>query len=98
MKKVLAYVATAVLLGFAVIMLPLTMQIGSSAFRSPLSPTNPQFMDNPAEDATKGADFSVLLYYGLAKDPANLLPPSLVLFSGLIVALTVYVILKRRMP
>jgi len=98
MKKVLAYVATAVLLGFAVIMLPLTMQIGSSAFRSPLSPTNPQFMDNPTEGTTKGEDYLILQYYGIAKQPANLLPSSLVFFSGLIVALTAYVILKRRMP
>jgi len=98
MKKAVAYVATAVLLGFAIMILPLTMQIGSSAFLSPLSPINPQFMDNPAEGTTKGADSSVLQFYGIAKQPANLPPFSLVFFSGLIAALTAYVIVKRRMP
>jgi hypothetical protein len=98
MKKALAYVATAVLLGFLMMMLPLAMQIGSSAYQSPLSPS-PQSMNTPAErDTTKGADNSALQFYAITQQPSNLLPSSLVFFSGLIVALTTYVILKKRMP
>lgn len=99
MKKALAYVATAVLLGFLVMMLPLAVQTGSSAYQSPLSPLSPQFMNTPAErGTTKGADNSALRFYGIAQQPSNLLPSSLVFFSGLIVALMTYVILKKRMP
>jgi len=94
MKKALAYVATAVLLGFAVMMLPLALRIGSSAFQFPPSPINPQFGNTPAEDTMKGADNSALQLYGIAR---QLLPSTLILFSGLIVALAMYFLLKKRM-
>lgn len=87
MKKALAYAAIAALLGFAVMMLPFTIQTGSQT----------QFMNAPSEEgATKGTDSSALQFYGIARQPTSLLPSSLIFFSGLITALGVYAMLKRR--
>jgi len=98
MKKPLAYVAAAVILGFAIMMLPLAVQLGPSAYQSLLNPLSPQFMNAPTESAMKGEDSSALRSNGIARQPANLLPSSLVFLSGLIVALTAYVTIKKRMP
>jgi len=91
LKKTLTYFATAVLLGFAVMMLPLALQTGPPTYQ----PT-PQFMNTPAEDnATKGAGDSEMRSYGLGP-PSSLLPSSLIFFAGLIISLTAYVVVKRR--
>ena len=88
MKKTLAYVTTAILLGLAVMMLPLALENG----------TQPQFpqpgartLSTEAKDQNNG----MLKSYGLT-NPSNLLPSSLVLLSGLIVAIAAHVILRRR--
>jgi hypothetical protein len=96
-KKTLAYLATAIVLGFVAARLPLAIQAGQPAYLSPLSPPSTQFMNTPTEQgATKNEVGSTLRSYGIAGHP--LLPSSLVFFSGLIAALTAYVIVKRRMP
>ena len=81
MKKTLAYVTTAILLGLAVMMLPLALENG----------TQPQFpqpgartLSTEAKDQNNGMR------------ARNLLPSSLVLLSGLIVAIAAHVILRRR--
>lgn len=91
MKKTLAYTATAILLGFAIMTLPLAL-LGPPTYRS-----QPQlYTDTPNAAEMKGED-SLLLRYGLAAHPSNLLPSSLIFVSGLVLALGVYAVLKRRM-
>lgn len=77
MKKTLAYLAAAILLGFVMARLPLAMN-------APME-----------QDATKGEPSSVLRLYGISGQPSSLLPSSLIFFSGLIAALTVYAIFKK---
>ena len=98
MKKTLAYIAAAVLLGFVVARLPLALQAGPPAYLSPLSLPNIQFMNAPVEqDAYKDEIGTVLRLYGISGQPSSLLSSSLIFLSGLIAALTVYAILKKRM-
>lgn len=88
MKKTLAYVTTAILLGLAVMMLPLALENGAQ----------PQFHQPGARTQSTEAmnqDNGMLKSYGLT-NPSNLLPSSLVLLSGLIVAITAYAIFRRR--
>jgi len=94
MKKTMAYFATAILLGFAIMMLPLALETGPPTYMP-----QPEFLrplkTNGAEMFTDGAPR--LQPYGLGTQPLNLLPSSAILFLGLIVALGVYAILKKRM-
>ena len=88
MKKTLAYVTTAILLGLAVMMLPLALENGAQ----------PQFPPPGARTQSTEAmnqDNGMLKSYGLT-NPSDLLPSSLVLLSGLIVAIAAHVILRRR--
>jgi hypothetical protein len=97
MKKTLAYLAAAILLGFVVARLPLAIKAGPE-YLSPLSPPSTQFMNTPMEqDAAKDEISSALRFYWASGQPSSLLPSSLIFFSGLIVALTVYAVLKKRM-
>jgi len=97
MKKTLAYLAAAILLGFLAVRLPLAIQTRQPEYLSPLSLPNTQFMNPPMEqDAYKDEISSASRFYGFFGKP-SLLPSSLIFFSGLIVALAAYVILKRRM-
>lgn len=85
MKKTLAYAVTAILLGFAIMQVPLALQTGQ------LQP----FFNAPTEGRdTKAADISQ--YNLLAAPPSNLLSSSLILLSGLIAALAAYALLKKR--
>lgn len=86
MKKALAYVAAAVMLGFAVMIMPLTLGPQTQL----LEPGRTMGIESPSKnDNTYGL-------YGLGRQPLSLLPSSLVFFSGLIAALSVYIVLKRR--
>jgi len=92
MKKALAYTATAILLGFAIMMLPLALKTGPSTYQP-----KPQFMSTPSEGGDmKGEDNSLARSFGLAGQPSNLLSSSLIFFSGLMIALGIYIITKRR--
>lgn len=94
MKKTLAYVATAMLLGFVIMMLPLALETGPPTYQPRLEPLVAR---SPTEVSNaKSEDSPLLLSYGLARQPSSLLPSSLILFSGLIAALGAYAILKRR--
>jgi hypothetical protein len=81
MKKTVAYAATAILLGFAVMLLPL-----------PLVQLQPQAL----QPAQLTEDSRAKQTYGLASQPLNLLPSSLIFLTGLIAALGVYAMTKRR--
>jgi len=83
MKKSLIYVATAILLGLAVMMLPLNLES--------LQPTKTY------NDEMQPERRNLLQLYGLGSQPSNILPSSLIAFSALIVALGVYAVSKRRM-
>ena len=89
MKKTLAYVTTAILLGLAVMMLPLALENGA---QPQFPPPGARTQSTEAKDQNNG----MLQSYGLASQPSNLLPSSLVLLSGLIVAIAAHVILRRR--
>jgi len=97
-KKPAIYVATAVLLGFAIMMLPQRMQpllpiskSGENNYTDTLSP----FAGGPR--TSEGDGESIPYFHGLASQPSNLLPSSLILFFGLAVALCVYLALKKRL-
>jgi len=93
MKRALAYVTTAILLGFAVMMLPKTLQpLQTQPATSPSQPTSYSETNFPFGDESR----SKTLPYALTSQPLNLLPSSLILFSGLIVALGAYAIFKRK--
>jgi len=85
MKKIMAYSLTAVLLGFTVMMLPLAFKTG---LPTPLAPTFGEKVDE--ESRWLGLS-------GLTSQPLNLLPSILIFISGLIVALGVYAIIRKRM-
>jgi len=89
MKKAMVYVSTAILLGFAIMMLPKALETYApqSGFASP--PKTRGF-------ELAGQDSSNALWYAQVRQPLDLLPSSLIIFSGLIVALSVYAILRRR--
>jgi len=94
-KKIAAYSVTAIVLGFVIMMVPLALEARR------LSNAQPQsdffgFMKNPLEMISK-EDADLSRTYGLGSQPLSLLPSSLIFFSGLIIALGVYAILKRRM-
>jgi len=90
MKKTMAYAATAILLGIAIMMLPKALEI---------QPTTPASQPTDFAETNlpiKGEDRSETASYGLGSQPSNLLPSSLIFFSGLIVAVSIYVTLKKR--
>jgi len=97
MKKTMIYAATAVLLGFAVMMLPLALQTGRQPTLMGGKPNAQQPTDAYRSEGSGNGDVNMLRDLGLGRQLLGLLPSSLVFFSGLIVALSVYVILKRRM-
>ena len=85
MKKTAAYVSTAILLGCAIMMLPLAL----GSHPQSLSPVRTFGGEENKYGNTSG-------FYGVGSQPLNLLPSSLVFFSGLIIALGAYAVLKRR--
>lgn len=93
MKKSLAYTSTAILLGFLIMILPRALEIEPSTRAS--QPLLPGFFGTKSTEAID-RNRTVPAAYALGSQPLNLLPSSFILFSGLIVALGVYVILKRR--
>lgn len=77
-------------------MMPLALKTGPPTYQPELQPhIPPQFMEtlSPETSNTKGPDSSRAL--GPAQQP-DLFPSSLVFLSGLIAALIVYAILKKR--
>ncbi len=83
MKKAIAYAATAIVLGFALMVLPKIME-------TQLTIGTP--MTEDARNEFFFGDSSRKEALGLV----NLLPSSLIFFSGLVAALAAYTVLKRR--
>jgi len=85
MKKTMAYAATAILLGFAIMRLPLALEAGQPTYGA-----KPQSLQPQSEES------SMMRSYGLGKQPLNLLHSSFIFLSGLVAALGMYAILKKR--
>ena len=95
--KIAAYAVTAVLTGFIIMMLPLALETGPPTYEPKLQPLQPNFADVHRDG--EGADEqqnAIRDLYGLAQ-PSNLLPSSLILLTGLAVALSAYIILKKQL-
>jgi len=91
-KRIAAYTVAAVLLGFAVMMVPLVLETGPPTYIPPQ--IFPPFSQSMAESKLPTMDTQPSAVLG--GQPLNLLPSSIVFFSGLIVALAAYTIIKRR--
>jgi len=94
MKKTMAYAATAILLGFTIMMVPLALRTGPPTYRPDLQPNLTNAFTERAD--MKSEDSSLSRSFGLASQPSNLLPSTLIFFSGLIAAIGVYAMLKKR--
>lgn len=90
MKKAIAYAATAIILGFALMMLPKIMGNQPTAGTPMTEDARNEFFPSYLGDSSKKEAL------GLTSHPMNLLPSSLIFFSGLIAALAAYTVLKRR--
>jgi len=95
--KPLVYFATAVLLGFAIMMVPLALQTGPPTYQPQLSPFPDTRTENTFNGALSSDDTEKLRsIYGLGQ-PSILLPFTLILLIGLVVATGVYVTFKKRL-
>lgn len=90
MKKTLAYTATAILLGFAIIMIPRILEPQQTFMRTPETNTQGQALPFFISDASKQGPSQLI------SKPTNFLPSSLILITGLIAATATYTILRKR--
>lgn len=91
MKKRIAFYATAaILLGIAVMALPLTLK------PSPLAPMGRYLTEAAAPKRSDGSGGVTPSVWSVVTQPVNLLSLGGILSSGLVVALCVYVVLKRK--
>jgi hypothetical protein len=82
----LAYAAAAILIGFAVMMLPLALETGPQTYE----PTpQPNFAGEQRDQIDN--------QYGLTSPPYNITSSSLILLTGLIIAFTAYILVKRQL-
>ncbi len=95
--KPIIYIAAAILLGFAIMIGPLAIQTGPPTYQPQLSPFPHTRTEDTYFNALPSGDREMLWKtYGLDQ-PSNLLPFSLILLIGLIVATGVYVTFKKRL-
>jgi len=90
-KRIAAYATAAVLIGIAIMALPLTLQQNL-----PLT-----FMDRTQGNAASSGKPSAFTNGGssildLVRQPLNFVPLGGIMLSGLIVALSVYLLVKKR--
>ena len=91
-KKIAVYAITALLMGFAVMMLPLALETGPPTYQ-PKIPGESMLVPNSYDEA-QGSTRSL---YGLTSQPKNMLSFSLILLIGVIAALTAYIFFKKQM-
>ncbi len=99
--KPIFYIAAAILLGFAIMIGPLAIQTGPPTYQPQLDPfphtrTGDAFEDTfnaavPSDDREK-----LYPFYGLGQ-LSNLLPFTLILLIGLVVATGAYVTFRKRL-
>jgi len=91
--KFAAYATAAVLIGFAVMMLPLALETGPPTYEPRLAPFT--FTSSDSKGGNEQRD-QLDATYGLASQPSNMLPSGLILLAGLAVALVAYVSLRKH--
>jgi len=94
-KKIALYSLTAVILGFAVMMLPLAIETGPPTYTP--QPQFPGALRTSGDSMTAEDGGAQSFSQGLFSQPSNLLPTSLVLMSGVIAALGMYIMVHKRM-
>ena len=96
--KIAAYAITAVLMGFTIMMLPLALETGPPTYEPKLQPLQPSFAGaNRYSEGTDEQQSALTALNGLASQPSNFLPTSLIMLTGLAVALSVYITLKKQL-
>jgi len=95
-RKIAAYAIVAVLMGFTVMMLPLALETGPPTYEPKLQPLQPNYADTFRDgEGTDEQQSALPALYGVAQP--NLLPTSLIILSGLTVALSAYIILRKQL-
>jgi hypothetical protein len=84
--KLVAYAVAAVLVGLAVMVMPRALET------EVLQPSSPETYQ--AESDTNGQR-NVLPAGGLASQPSNLVPSSLILLAGFVAAFSAYIIFRK---
>jgi len=91
--KLAAYATAAVLIGFAVMMLPLALETGPPTYDPRQAPsTYTSSLSEGGSEQRNQQDST----YGLAS-PSSVLPSGLILLAGLAVALVAYASLRKRL-
>ena len=86
--RFLAYVTAAVLIGFAVMMLPLALETGPPTYQPKIQPNFSGETSGEQSDQLRNL-------YGLTS-PSDVTSSSLILLIGLIIAFTAYLLVKKQ--
>jgi len=93
-RKIAAYTTAAVLIGFAIMMLPLALETGPPTYDPRQAPsTYTSALSEGGSEQRNQLDNT----YGSASIPYNMLPSGLILLAGLAVALVAYVFLRKQL-
>ena len=87
--KFFAYATAAILIGFAVMMLPLALETGPPTYQ-------PKIQPNFAGETTSEQRDQLDAQYGLTSPPYNITSSSLILLIGLIIAFAAYLLVKKQ--
>jgi hypothetical protein len=90
--KFAAYATAAVLIGFAVMMLPLALETGPPTYQPQLQPS---FTNAYPGGVKAGEQRELYDTYGLTQ-PYDLTSSSLILLIGLIIAFAAYILVKKQ--
>lgn len=91
-KKITVCAITALLMGFAIMMLPLALETGPPTYQ-PKIPEEYILVPNSSNEA-QGSTRNL---YGLTSQSQNMLPSTLILLTGLVAALIAYIFFKKQM-
>jgi len=92
--KLAAYATAAVLIGFAVMMLPLALETGPPTYEPSLAPFT--FTSSDGKGGNEQRDQLDNTYEPVSL-PSNMLPSGLILLAGLAVALVAYASLRKQL-
>jgi hypothetical protein len=93
--KLAAYVTAAVLIGFAVMMLPLALETGPPSYKPEL--VNPFGQYSAAIEGGNEQRNQQDSAYGSASTPYNILPSGLIMLAGLAAALVAYTSVRKQL-
>lgn len=92
--KLAAYATAAVLIGFAVMMLPLALETGPPTYDPRQAPST---YLSPLSEGGNEQRYLPDNTYGLTSTPYNILPSGLILLAGLAAALIGYASLRKQL-